>query len=202
MSSLILPDPSLVVLVGAAGSGKSTLAARLFAPDEIVSSDALRAAVSGDEADQRVSAVAFRILHRTVERRLAAGMLTVVDATNTRSEHRRPLMARARAAAVPAIAIVLDLPPEHVHAQNAGRTSRVVDREVVDRHLAAIRRTLEIGRLVAEGFDHVVILRSAGDVAGLWIERRPRRPQPPAEAGPTTRPKARARTSTHTPLRR
>ena len=48
---------ALVVLIGAAGAGKSTLAARLFAPDEIVSSDALRAVISGDEADQRVSAV-------------------------------------------------------------------------------------------------------------------------------------------------
>ena len=47
-----LPDPCLVVLVGAAGSGKSTLAARLFDPDAILSSDAHRALVAGDETDQ------------------------------------------------------------------------------------------------------------------------------------------------------
>jgi protein phosphatase len=175
VSRLVLPDPSLVVLIGAAGSGKSTLAARLFAPEEVLSSDALRAAVSGDEANQAASAVAFRILHRMLDRRLAGGQLTVVDATNTKADHRRPLVSRAKAAGVPATAIVLDLPPAHVHAQNAGRHARVVDRGVVDRHLAAIRRTLDTGQLVTEGFDHVVILRSADDIAGFEVERRPLR---------------------------
>ncbi len=183
MPTLVLPDPSLVVLIGAAGSGKSTLAGRLFAAPEILSSDALRAAVSGNEADQRASSVAFRILHRTLEQRLRRAEMTVVDATNTKAEHRRPLLGRARAAGVPATAIVFDLPPEMIHAQNAGRTTRVVDPAVVDRHIAAIGHTLERGRLVAEGFDHVVLLRAPADVAGLRLERpRPARPRQPARA--------------------
>jgi protein phosphatase len=172
VSTLVLPDPSLVVLIGAAGSGKSTLATRLFAPDEILSSDALRATVSGDEADQRASAVAFRILHRTVEHRLARHEMTVVDATNTKPEHRRPLTARAQATATPTVAIVLDLPPATVLAQNATRTARVVDPAVVDRHLNAVRQTLDGSQLTAEGFDHVVLLRTAADVASFRIERR------------------------------
>lgn len=172
MSTLVLPDPSLVVLVGAAGSGKSALAARLFAPDEILSSDALRATVSGNEADQRASAVAFRILHRTLERRLSRAELTVIDATNTRPEHRRPLLIRARATTTPTIAIVLDLPPTTVLAQNSTRTARVVDPIVVERHLDAVRQTLDSGQLTAEGFDHVVLLRSTTDVENLRIDRR------------------------------
>lgn len=188
MATLVLPDPSLVLLIGAAGSGKSTLALRLFAPNEIVSSDALRAAVSGSEADQTASAIAFRILHTTIERRLARGEMTVVDATNAKSEHRRPLLARARATNTPAVAIVLDLPPALIHAQNVARTGRVVDRDVIDRHLAAIRRAVDDGRLTAEGFDHVVLLRSPSDVASLRVERRrPARPREPAEA-PDRRP--------------
>jgi predicted kinase len=175
MSTLVLPDPSLVVLIGAAGSGKSTLAARLFASDEIVSSDALRAVVSGEEADQNVSGIAFRILHRTVAKRLAAGRLTVVDATNIVGSVRRPLIARARAAGLPVTAIVLDLDPASVRLQNA-RRSRVVDPDVVERHLAAVRSTVDGRRLELEGVDQVVILTSPADAARITIER----------VGPTT----------------
>ena len=119
MSPLRIREPSLVVLIGAAGSGKSTLAARWFAPEEILSSDALRAFVSGDAADQRATKQAFAILQRTLDRRLMAGRTTVVDATNVTARARRELLAIARRAGVPAIAIVLDLPPAVVHARNA-----------------------------------------------------------------------------------
>lgn len=170
MSTLVIPDPSLVVLIGAAGSGKSTLAARLFAPEEIASSDAFRAIVSGDETDQRASGVAFRILYRTVDRRLAAGQLTVVDATNVLSSLRRPLIRRAKSAGLPVVAIVLDLTADAVHAQNAGR-GRVVDPDVIDRHLAAVRRSVDRDRLVVEGFDPIVVLRTPLEVAALQIER-------------------------------
>jgi protein phosphatase len=174
VASLVIPDPSLVVLVGAAGSGKSTLAARLFAPDEILSSDMLRAVVSGDEADQRASAVAFRILHRMVQRRLAEGLLTVVDATNASAHARRPLIVRARAAGLPTAAIILDLPADAVHAQNSTR-DRVVDRDVVERHLAAVRRAVDHGLLAVEGFDLVTVLRTPDETAALVATRRPRR---------------------------
>lgn len=177
MATLTVPEPSLVVMVGPAGSGKSTLARRLFAADEILSSDALRAAVSGDEADQSASRTAFSILHRELVRRLAASDLVVVDATNLRREHRRPLLARARQAGVPAIAIVLDLPADMVRAQNAGR-ARVVDADVIDRHLAWLRRTVDDGQLPAEGFASVVVLRSSEDVAELQIVRVPSSPMP------------------------
>src|SRR5689334_7068348 len=160
MASIVIPDPSLVVLVGAAGAGKSTLAGRLFAADEIVSSDALRAMISGDEGDQRVSGVAFGILHRTVGRRLARGQLTVVDATNTEATVRRPLVARARAAGIPVSAIVLDIDPVTVARQNAGR-SRTVDADVIERHLAGVRRTVDRDTLALEGFDQIVVVRTS-----------------------------------------
>lgn len=174
MATIVIPDPSLVLLIGAAGAGKSTLAARLFSADEIVSSDALRAVVSGDEADQRVSGVAFKILHRTVDRRLAEGRLTVVDATNAVATVRRPLLQRARLRGVPSVAIVLDLDRRVVHAQNAAR-SRIVDSEVIDRHLDAIRQTVDGGGLAVEGVDQVVVLRHPAEVAGLAVERPPQR---------------------------
>src|SRR5262245_20485500 len=109
MPEIVLTDPSLVVLVGAAGAGKSTFAARHFKTDEVLSSDGYRALIAGDESDQRVNRAAFGRLHRELEWRLAAGRLTVVDATSVELHARRALLARAAAARLPATAIVLDL---------------------------------------------------------------------------------------------
>ena len=171
MTTLSIHDPTVVVLIGPAGSGKSTLAARHFAPDEILSSDAFRAIVSDDEANQAASPVAFRILHRELGRRLEAGLTAVVDATNARPDHRRPIIARARAVGAMTVAIVLDLDPAEVHARNATRT-RVVDAAIVDRHLAAVRRTVDADRLGAEGFATVVVLRSPVEVDALEVQRQ------------------------------
>jgi len=174
--TLTLPDPSLVVMVGAAGSGKSTLAARLFAPAEILSSDAFRAAIAGDERDQRATGAAFRAIERTLERRLGAGLLTVVDATNVRAGDRRPWVLAANRHGIALVALVLDLPWPTVLAQNAGR-GRVVETGVVERHLALLRRTVDRDELRAEGFDVVVILRSTDDVRALTgIDRQPTHP--------------------------
>lgn len=171
MTVLVVPDPSVVVLIGAAGSGKSTLATRLFAPDEILSSDALRAAIAGDERDQRATGAAFRAIDRALDRRLALGRLTVIDATNVQRADRRPWLAAAVRHGVPAVAIVFDLARATVLGQDAGRP-RVVGAEVIDRHLSALRRTLAPGALSAEGFATVCILSSPADAASLAIDRR------------------------------
>lgn len=173
MPMLAVPDPSLIVLIGAAGSGKSTFAARHFAPDEILSSDALRAAISGDAADQSVSRAAFRALHATLDRRLTAGRLTVVDATNITREARRALLDRADATGMPTVAIVLDLAPDLVLARNAARPDRVVPESVVRRHLDAVRQLVDDGALDADGFSAVHILRDQAQVGALEVRRTP-----------------------------
>src|SRR5258707_5003517 len=178
MVELDVPDPSLVVLIGAAGSGKSTFAAHHFEPDEILSSDAYRAFISGDESNQGATRAAFARLHRVLESRLAGRRLTVVDATNVERFARRGLLSRAAAAGVPAVAIVLDLPTATVIDQNAARADgagRQVDIAVVRRHLARLRETLDEGvsPLEGEGFAQVVVLRTAREIDGLRIVRRP-----------------------------
>jgi protein phosphatase len=167
-------DPSLVVLAGAAGSGKSTLAARLFAPDQVLSSDGYRASISGDPGNQRVTRTAFAVLHRELARRLAERRATVVDATNVTAYARRSLVRRAAAAGVPAVALVLDLPPELVLARNATRSGRIVPTDVVRDHIHDLAHSLRRG-LEADGFAAVHVLRSAADVDALEIEWHPGR---------------------------
>ncbi len=167
--ALGIPDPSLVVLIGAAGSGKSTLAARRFAPDAVLSSDALRAIVGGNAGNQGVTRTAFAILHRQLERRLAERRTTVIDATSVTPFARRGLVARATAQGVPAIAIVLALDPAVVLARNAARRDRVVPEPVVLRHLDEVRRSLAAGRLDREGFAAVHVLRTPEEIDALSI---------------------------------
>jgi predicted kinase len=172
-TTIVVPDPSLVVLVGAAGVGKSTFAARHFAADEILSSDALRAAIGGDEANQKVTRAAFAALHRALTRRLAAGRLTVVDATNVQHHARVALLRRAHAAGVPAAAVVLALPEAITLARNRSRPGRRVDEGIVLRQLADLGRTVAPGRLEGEGFDPVVRLTSPEAVDAVRIGRVP-----------------------------
>src|SRR3954464_2916180 len=96
MTTIAIPELSLVVLVGVSGSGKSSFAARHFLPTEVLSSDFCRALVSAHENDQAATAAASAALHHVAGRRLAAGRFTVVDATNVQPEARKPLVALAK----------------------------------------------------------------------------------------------------------
>lgn len=168
MPTIVVPDPALVLLIGPAGAGKSTFAARHFRSDEIRSSDALRLAVSGREDDQSASRAAFAILQRDLGTRLRAGLRTVVDATNLSAAQRRPLRLRASMAGVPLVAVVFDLPADVVLARNA-RRERVVERSVVERHLAAVRALVDRDQLAGEGFSMVVVLRSSAEAEGTVV---------------------------------
>ncbi|MCX4514996.1 polynucleotide kinase-phosphatase [Streptomyces sp. NBC_01619] len=170
---LPVTDLSLVVLIGATGSGKSTFARRHFKPTEVISSDFCRGLVADDENDQSASADAFDVLHHIVGKRLAAGRLTVVDATSVQQESRRQLVQLARSHDVLPIAIVLDMPEEVCAERNAARPERAdMPRHVIQRHRRELRRSLR--GLEREGFRKVHVLRSPeeADTAEVVLEKR------------------------------
>jgi len=147
MSGPLVPPGALVLLIGPAGIGKSTWAARHHRPTEVLSSDAFRAMVSDDPADQAANGDAFRSLHGVARARLKRGLTTVVDATNLTDGARQPLLALATRFGRPVVAVVFDGPVEVALARNTARADRVVPDAVVRHHhaqlpaaVAALRR--------------------------------------------------------------
>jgi protein phosphatase len=162
-----VPSSALVLLIGASGSGKSTFAARHFAPDAVVSSDRLRGLLSGDEGDQQATEMAFDRLHQWLDARLAAGMLAVVDATNTDWMRRAALIGEAAQHGRPAIAMAFDLPLDLCLLRNAARP-RTVRAEVVRRQCEALRGDLD--RLDLEGFSAVYVFRSEDELTQVVVQ--------------------------------
>jgi polynucleotide kinase-phosphatase len=177
-----IPDLSLVVLIGASGSGKSTFARKHFLPTEVVSSDYCRALVSDDENNLAATTDAFDVLHYIAAKRLAAGRLTVADATNVKPEDRKPLIELARQYHCLPVAIVLNLPERVCHDRNRVRTDRRLGDHVARNQLQNLRRSLR--GLEREGFRHVLILSSPEEADSIVLERVPLYNNKKSEAGP------------------
>ena len=168
---LTIPELALVVLVGPSGAGKSSFARKHFLPTETLSSDECRGLVSDDENNQAATNDAFEVLHFITSKRLAAGRLTVVDATNVQPEARRPLVALARQFHCLPVAIVFDLPEKVCHERNKDRPERDFGPHVVRQQSSQLHRSLR--GLGKEGFRHVFTLRSVEEVDAATIIRQP-----------------------------
>src|SRR4051794_24462640 len=135
-----IPDPALVVLVGASAAGKSTWAQHRYRDPEIVSSDDLRAVVGSGRHDLDATADAFRLLDDIVAARLRRGLTCVVDTLGLDAERRRGYLDRARQYGVPAIAVRFEVPERLARERNAAR-----DRPVPAPALAAqLRRAARV----------------------------------------------------------
>ncbi|MBB5852804.1 polynucleotide kinase-phosphatase [Amycolatopsis umgeniensis] len=170
---LTIPDMSLVVLVGASGSGKSTFARTHFAPTQVLSSDYFRGLVADDENDQSASGAAFDVLHYVAAKRLEAGRVTVIDATNVQRASRASLLKLAKEYDVMPTAIVLDLPVKVCQERNESRPDRDFGEHVVRRQRGELHRSLK--SLEREGFRRVHVLRSEAEIAEAEIVVEPLR---------------------------
>ncbi|MFL5803130.1 MAG: polynucleotide kinase-phosphatase, partial [Roseiflexaceae bacterium] len=174
---LTIPELALVVLIGPSGAGKSTFARTHFKPTEVLSSDYCRGLIADDENDQSATGDAFDVLHYIARKRLAAGRLTVIDATNVQPEARKPLIALARAHHVLPVAIVFDLPERLCQERNRDRPDRNFGAHVIRRQRQDLHRSLR--GLQREGFRSVYTFATPDQIAAatitrqrLWTDRR------------------------------
>src|SRR5215813_11084344 len=167
---ITIPELSLVVLIGPSGCGKSTFARKHFKPTEVLSSDYCRGLVSDDENDQSATRDAFEVLHFVAAKRLAAGKLTVIDATNVGPESREPLIRLAREYHCLPVAVVLNMTEKLCEERNRLRPDRDFGPHVIRRQKQQLRRSLR--DLQSEGFRHVFVMDSPEEVEAATIERQ------------------------------
>ncbi len=169
-----LPDPAIVVLVGASGAGKSTWAQARYRAQEIVSADDLRGIVGSGRNDLDASTDAFRLLDDILAARARRGLTCVVDTLGFEVARRLGYLAIARAHLLPAVAVVFDVPAALGKQRNAQR-ERPVPAPVL---AAQLNRAAGVpAEIEAEGWDQVVTLQ----------------PDSPTKAGPAHTPAPLAR---------
>jgi protein phosphatase len=169
--NIVLPDFSLVVLIGSTGSGKSAFAAKHFLATEVISSDHGRALVSDSETDQGVAGDAFDLVREIAAKRLKHRKLAVIDATNVRAADRKGWIELARQWHALPVAIVFDPGIDVCIERNKARPDRAFGGQVVERMISEVRRGL--GGLQREGFRQVWKLGSAESIEAATVTRQP-----------------------------
>jgi alkanesulfonate monooxygenase SsuD/methylene tetrahydromethanopterin reductase-like flavin-dependent oxidoreductase (luciferase family)/predicted kinase len=153
-----IPSPALVVLVGPSGAGKSTWARGRFAANQIVSSDALRAAVGSGEGDLDASTDAFAVLDAVVTARVRRGLNTVIDTLGLDSTRRSAAVAIGRAGGLPVVAVRFSTALDVCRTRNRQR-----DRPVPAPALKAQFQRAAAVDLAVDGFDLVLVVDGGVD---------------------------------------
>jgi F420-dependent oxidoreductase-like protein len=148
-----VPDPAVVVLVGPSGAGKSTWAEANFGPDEIVSSDRLRAVVGRATDDLDATDDAFTLLDAIVAARARRRLTVVVDTLALDTGRRAAYRAVAAEHGLPCVAVAFDTDAETCRARNRAKP-RPVPAPALKQQLARWSEVRD--GLGAEGFDAVV----------------------------------------------
>jgi F420-dependent oxidoreductase-like protein len=188
-----IPTTALVVLVGPSGSGKSTWADAWFRPDQVVSSDRLRALVGTGVGDQRAGTDAFAILDDVVARRMKRGLLTVVDSLGFDDARRATWVEHANQNDRRAIAVAFDTPAKECRARNKARPEPVPSKAVT----AQLARRDVVRPLLDEEFDEVLAPTPPVVVAATLTSANTRPRSTPDDAVLPKKPAARLRFGLH-----
>ena len=124
------------MMIGVAGSGKSTVAAQIAEKTgaEIVSSDAIRGEIYGDENCQANPAKVFEIVHQRVQRALREGRDVIMDATNLSCKRRMAFLKTLRGIPCKKTCVVVIATPEDIEERMKHR-ERKVPMDVVHKQL-------------------------------------------------------------------
>lgn len=166
-----IPRLAYVVLIGTTSCGKSTFAKKNFLPTEVISSDFCRSLITDNENDLTITKDAFELLHFISRKRLAAGKLTVVDATNVQKEARKPLIEIAREFHCIPVAIVFDISERVCQDRNKSRSDRNLGPHVIKNQSAQLHQSMR--HLKQEGFRHIFTIKSEEEANSVEIVREP-----------------------------
>ena len=185
MKQISMPDPGLVLLIGASGVGKSTFAAKHFAENEILASDTFREMIAGTRDPHKASEAttdAFQILGEVAAARLRRRLLTVIDGTGLTRRAQESAAAIARENHVPVNAIALVRTVKETLQQNAQRgEGRVEERAVSD----MCRRVGHAAKMAKRnGIRNVHMLANSEEIESCVIERTTLRCDARANPGP------------------
>lgn len=143
----------LIMMCGVSGSGKSTLAKHLAASigAEIVSSDAVRGELYGDESCQANHAKVFEVVHNRIRFLLKEHKDVIYDATNLNAKRRMSFLKDIGALAREKTCMVVVTTPEDIAARMELR-DRKVPMEVVHKQLCQFQCPNYY-----EGWDNIVV---------------------------------------------
>lgn len=115
------------MMIGVSGSGKSTVAAEIAKETgaEIVSSDAIRGEIYGDENCQANPARVFEIVHQRVQRALREGRDVIMDATNLSCKRRMAFLKTLKGIPCKKTCVVVIATPEDIEERMKHRERKV-----------------------------------------------------------------------------
>lgn len=145
-------------MVGLPASGKTSWAERNLRT--IISPDRIRMEEFGTEFDASIEDQVWRRARQRTRRKLEQGDVVCFDATSLSRKRRRRLIALARSADVPAVAVWMDM-PRHV----AWRRNRERERSVPRRSFAEMVVAFE-PPTEDEGFAAVIRIDGAAEPRG------------------------------------